>query len=163
MKKILIFLLGLILGFYFFMPKEEFFYLIQKKLYQTNNIAVTADIKSDVFKLSLLKGKIYYNDIQTATFDKAYISPYIFYNKINIFDIKLPINNLNITKITLTHNILNPYIIKLTANGNFAKKIHGNINFSKKEVRLYFEGVKNNTVKKFLKKDKKGYFYYEKF
>ncbi|GAB6075072.1 hypothetical protein [Nautilia lithotrophica] len=163
MKKFFAILLGFIIGFYFFMPKKNLFYLIQNKLYQTYNIALKTDIKSNIFKLSLTNGNIYFKNIKIATFKNADIYPYIIYNKIEISNIKIPINNLIIYKSKLIQTITNPLIIKIKAFSNFAKKIYGEIDISKKEIKLYFNDIKNKSIKQILKKDKKGYYYYEKF
>ncbi|AZV45723.1 hypothetical protein C3L23_00045 [Nautilia sp. PV-1] len=162
MKKFITVLAGFIIGFYIFMPKTEIFYFIQNIL-SKNGIYLTANTKSDIYKLNLSNGKIYYKSIKTAEFKKALIYPYIFYNKLYITDITLPIDNIKINEVSLTQNIIHPFIIQIKAESNIAKNIYGNINLSNKEIRIYFIKIYNNAIKQFLKKDKKGYYYYEKF
>jgi hypothetical protein len=162
MKKFLTVLAGFFIGFYVFMPKAELFYLLQKKL-AGNKINLTANTESRIFQLNLSDGKIYYSSIKTAEFKNASLNPYIVYNRLDINGVSLPVADIKINKISLIQNILHPFSVNIKAESNFAKDIYGKIDLSKREIRICFTKIKNSSIKRFLKKEKKGYCYYEKF
>jgi hypothetical protein len=58
--------------------------------------------------------------------------------------------------------ILNPTNIIVKGKSNFGV-IDGEINIPKRSGKIYIRNITNSEIKKFLKKDKKGYYYYAKF
>jgi hypothetical protein len=161
MKKLFIILSGFFVGVIFFIPKQNLFYLLQKEL-QKNNIYINTSINSNPIKLSLKNSDIFVNGINIAKFKNANIYLYLFYNKITISQIKIDIGDYLIKKLNIIHSILDPTHIKIDAIANFGQ-IEGDVNILNRELKIYITHLKSYTIKKFLKKDKKGYYYYAKF
>jgi len=161
MKKFLIFIFGLFIGIFLFLPKNELYYLLQNEL-KKENIYIVAKSDSYLTKLTLKNGSIFYESMEVARFKiiNAYI--YLFYDKIEINDLKLEIGNYKVLKATVIYSVINPFKAKITAKANFAN-IEGYIDLKNRNLKLYFYKIKNYSVKRFLKKDKKGYYYYARF
>jgi len=157
MKKFLIVLVGFLLGIIVFIPKENLFYFIQTKI----PFYINAKISSNIEKLSLNTGNIYVNDINIANFDKANLYLYLFYNKLNVKNLQLELGNYTIKNANVTYSILNPLKLDVFAKANFGD-VDGFVDLKDRYIKLYIT-LKDNTIKRFLRKDKKGYYYYEKF
>jgi hypothetical protein len=157
MKKVIIFLIGVIL----FIPKEQLYYLLQQKL-KENNVYIDSKIEEKIEKLSLTKGVIYFNEMDILTFDKSDIYPFLIYNQLSCANIKLNIGNYLIKKLQLKNSIIQPLQVEIEGEANFGK-ISGNIDLKDRKVKIYISEIKDNSIKQFLKRDKKGYFYDEVF
>ena len=160
MKKIFIFLTGFLMGIIFFMPKDNLYYTAQKYLAK-ENIYINSSVKNGAV-LDLKNGKVYQNGIDFASFKNIKIMPFLFFNKITAEDIKINLQNLNIDNLNITYSVINPIKVYINGSSNFGK-ITGEINLIKKEIKVYILNLTNNNIKSFLRKDKKGYFYYAKF
>ena len=60
------------------------------------------------------------------------------------------------------YTLFYPIKVFIKGKSNFGK-IDGNIDLVKREIKIYILNLTDNSIKSFLKKDKKGYFYYAKF
>jgi len=160
MKKFFIFLLGLLIGIIIFMPKDNLYYTLQNFL-KKENIYINSDIKSSLY-LQLKNGVVYYNKMDISKFKEIDILPFIFYNEIKAKDIEINIGKYKITSLKAFYTPFYPIKIFIKGSSNFGK-IEGNIDLLKKEAKIYILNLTNNSLKSFLKKDKKGYFYYAKF
>ena len=160
MKKILIFFTGVFIGIILFMPKDNLYFTFQKCLTK-QNIYINSKIKNG-FALNLLEGKVYQNGINLASFEKTEIIPFVFYNKIISKNIKINFQNYKIKNLNITYSILNPLKIYISGKSSFGK-ISGEINLLKRFVKIYILNLSDVNLKTFLRKDKKGYFYYAKF
>jgi len=160
MKKILFFFIGLYLGLFVFMPKESLFFTVQKILNQ-KDIYINSNVKNSFFSLILKKSTIFYNKIDIAKIENIEIFPYLFYNLIEADDIKMSFGNYKIKNLNLVYNVIDPFNFKIYGKSNFGK-IEGGINLKKRELKVYILNLKDLKLRRFLKKDKKGYFYYAK-
>lgn len=160
MKKFFLFLIGLFIGFIVFIPKDNLYYTLQKYL-SKEKIYINSDIKNSLI-LTLSNGKIYQNGINFAQFEKVKIIPFLVYNNIKAKNIKISFQNIKIDNLNITYSIINPLKIKINGTSNIGK-INGEVNLIKKIIKIYILNLNNNTLKSFLRKDKQGYFYYEKF
>ncbi|EDM23420.1 hypothetical protein FE773_00210 [Caminibacter mediatlanticus TB-2] len=160
MKKFLIFLIGLYIGFIIFMPKENLFFTFQNYL-KNRNIYINTKTSSNLISLSLKNFTLFINKIDIAKGEEISIFPFLFYNKIEAKNIQLNIQNIKINNIFATYSILNPIKIVINGNSNFGK-INGYIDLIKKNIKIYLKNP-SPQIKEFLQKDKKGYFIYEKF
>jgi len=164
MKKFLIFfsfLIGFYIGFIIFIPKNELIFTIEKYL-KKENIYINAKYKESLFSEEIKNAKIFINSINLIEFKKAKILPLLFYNKININNISINFKNLKINNLNITYFIINPFKILIKGNSNFGK-INGFIDLKKRILKVYIINLTNSNLKTFLRRDKKGYFYYEKF
>ena len=161
MKKFLIFILGFFIGVFLFLPKNELYFLLQKEL-KRQNIYISAQTNSDITKLTLKNGSIFYESMEVARFKTITAFIYVLYDKIIINDLKLEIGNYKVLKAIIIYSVINPFKAEITAKANFAD-IKGYIDLKNRNVKLYFSKIKDFSIKRFLKKDKKGYYYYARF
>jgi hypothetical protein len=161
MKKFLLFILGFFIGILLFLPKTNLYYFIQTQL-QKEHIYINSKIKSDILSLSLINGKIYYETMKIAEFQKIKIHIFLIYNKLTVKNLKLEIGNYKILNASVVYTILNPFKAEINAETNFAD-VKGYINLKNRYIKLYFHKITDISIKKFLKKDKKGYYYYVKY
>ena len=160
MKKIFTVIFGFLLGLYVFMPKKNIVFFIQKEL-SKYNVYINTSIHTDLFSVTLANSEVFYKGMDLASVKKIKIYPFVFYNKINIDNVTLNIGNYKIKKIYVTYSVLSPKkaVIKL-----FSDKIaaNGYIDIFNKKIYLRFTKT-DNTLSRFLKKDKKGYFFNAKY
>jgi len=160
MKKIIVIFLGFLVGITIFIPKENLFYLLQKEL--SPNIYINTDLSSNPIKLSLTRGQLYFNNMNMVNFEEIDIFIYLFYNKILLKNVKFEIGNYRVESGKIIYSILSPLKIFIKGKGNFGL-IDGFIDLKEKFIKIYILDLKNSTIKRLLKKDEKGYYYYEKF
>jgi len=160
MKKFVLFLLGFFIGIIIFMPKDNLYYTLQNFL-KKQNVYINSDIKSSVF-LSLKNGTVYYKGMDVSKFKEIDILPFVFYNQINGENIKLNIGNYEINSVKIFYTLFYPVKIFISGKSNFGE-LNGYIDLIKREVKIYVNNLTKISIKNFLKKDKKGYFYYAKF
>ena len=157
--KILTAFIGFLLGLIVFMPKDNIYFKIQEIL-SKQNIYINSDIKNSL-SLELKNGTVFVKKMDIAYFDKCEIYPYIFWNKIECKNINIA-NQYKIKEIKTSYSLINPLKINISGNSNFGK-IEGEINIFDKKGKIYITKLTNSLIKKYLKKDKKGYFYDVKF
>lgn len=156
MKKILIAIAGFYLGIIVFMPKTELYYKALEIL-DKNHIDIISKTDSNPFRFEIKNAKIYYLNSKTASLKDAKIYPFLFYNRAEIKDFKLNIGNYVIKNLEITYI---PFLnAKIRGNSNFGE-LNGYINF--KELKIYIKNPRADILE-FLKKDGKGYYYYERF
>jgi hypothetical protein len=160
MKKIFLFLAGLLIGLIVFMPKDNLYYTLQNYL-KKEKIYINSNIKSGL-SLKLKNGIVYYKGMDILKFKNINIFPFIYYNEINGQNIKLNMGDYRINTIKIIYIVFYPVRIFLKGESNFGK-IKGYIDLIKREVRIYILNLTDKSLKRFLQKDKKGYFYYAKF
>jgi hypothetical protein len=160
MKKIFLFLAGFVMGLIIFMPKDNLYYTFQDYL-KKEKIYINSDIKSGI-SLDLKNGVVYYNGMDILNFKDINIFPFIFYNEIKAKNINLNMGNYKINSIKIIYSIFYPVKIFVKGKSNFGQ-LNGNINLIKREIKVYILNLTDNSLKRFLRKDKKGYFYYAKF
>jgi hypothetical protein len=159
MKKFFLFLAGFLMGLIIFMPKDNLYYTFQDYL-KKENIYINSDIKSRI-SLYLKNGVVYYNGMDISKFENTEILPFIFYNQIKGKNITLNIGNYKINSLNIVYTVFYPIKIFVKGDSSFGK-IDGEVNLIKKEVKIYIKNLTNNSLKRFLRKDNKGYFYYAK-
>ena len=160
MKKILIFLIGFYIGVIVFIPKDNIYFTIQKYL-SKEKIYINSNIKSNILDLSLNNSIVYYNGMDLIRFKSIKAFLFLFFNEIKANKIKLNLGNYIIYHLRLIYYIFNPTNILIKGDSNFGK-IDGKIDLLKRYVKVYIK-LTNNNLKAFLRKDKKGYYYYAKF
>ncbi|WP_457564262.1 hypothetical protein, partial [Caminibacter sp.] len=102
MKKILLVLLGFYIGLVVFMPKSEIFYK-GLEILNSYNINVLSKTKENPIKFEIDDAKIFYLKMPSATFKKAEIYPFIFYNVAKVKDFRLDIGNYVIKNLKITY------------------------------------------------------------
>jgi len=161
MKKFFIFLIGLIIGLTVFMPKKSLYFTLQHFL-QKEKIYINSEINSNIISLNLKNGTIFYKGIDAIKFKDIVIYPFLLFNNIKANNINIDFENLNINNLDLAYSIINPLKIYIKGDSNFGK-IDGVVDLVNRKIKVYILNLNNSTLKAILKKDKKGYFYYESF
>jgi len=161
MKKFLILFLGFLTGLMIFFPKKNIYYFAQQQLAK-EHVYIVSEIKEDLFSLQLNNGKVFYNRMEIADFKNGVIKIFLLYNSVDIKNLQLKLGNYKFYEVKLTHSVVSPFEIKLTAKGNIANA-RGVIDLKNRYVKIYVFDIKNRSIKRFLKKDKKGYYYYAKY
>jgi len=156
MKKILIFIIGFLIGLIVFMPKQELFFKILEILH-TKKIDIISKTKQTPLYLKISDAKVYYLNLPSATIKNITVYPYIIFNKIKAENIKINLGDFKIKSLNIFYI---PFLnAKITGKSNFGE-FEGEANLH--EIKIYIKN-RSNKIKSFLKKDKKGYFYYERF
>jgi len=167
-KYILSTLMALVVGLIIFMPKVELYYKGEELL---NKYGVTIDgeeISSSMVSTKVLHPTIYFRGVDVARASVVDFKPYLFINSIKAEDIEL----LNVAKqflkvdidtLKANHSILKPFYIKLNIVGSFGVA-NGYIDLKSRVVHVdIIEPSDINSIKKFLKKGEKGWFYESNF
>jgi len=148
-------------------PKQELYYLLEKSLKEKNIIISNETIKDTWIGLKIDHADIYVEGAKVATnqeLDFIFLFLYA----------KLSLNNLDIDKslhtvapkkidtLTATYSILNPLKVILKGRGSVGE-IDGTFALKERKIEILFPKAKDlKTIKKFLKKDTKKGWYYEK-
>jgi len=159
--KTLAIILSFFIGLVVFVPKENLFFTLQKEL-NKQHICIDTKTKENLLSLKLRNSKIFVNNINFFNIQKTDILFLLLYNKINIENIKIDFKNLKINHLNIIYSVLNPLNISIKGSANFAN-IEGNIDLKTKKLKVYLLNLTNSSIKSFLKKDKKGYFYVQTF
>ena len=154
----------------FFIPKTNFYYLVEKELKKQNVVLSDESIVEGGFSLNIKDADIYFESIKSANIKELDISTLLFYNSINVKDIKLSgiaqsFVPIDIKSIDVTYTILNPLEVTIVANGVFGdakanfdivdKKLHLTLQPSKLMQQRYKKTLK------YLVKNKNGVYSYD--
>lgn len=155
-----------------FLPKENLYYFLEKKLYEKKIILSNETINEKAFSFSIKNSDIFYNDIKFSKVKEIDITLFLFFNKVKIDNIKIlddfkDFIPQNIDIIELEYSILDPLIIKIHSIGEFGK-INGTVNLFERIINLDLSAsnkMKNKyeTILKQMKLVKGSYKYEYKF
>ena len=167
-KYSLIFILVFYFSFLLLSPKRELYYSLEKEIAKSGLIIDGEEIKETALGVELKKPTIIYEGIKAAKADMIKIVSMIAYSEISILNIKNDKAMSNIfpllpTNVVIEHNIFSPYQLNIVAYGDFgtAKGI-----FDTKSMTLRMDIIKSNNIeniRQYLKKDKNGWYYEERF
>ncbi len=129
MKKILqifIYLLIFIFSLLFFLPKESMYNLLEKELIKYDVIVSNEKREESAFTFTIKDADIYVKGINLANVSKLELSTYLFYNNIELKNIKLldSLQNMApspVRSATMTYSVLNFDKVMIKANGSFGK------------------------------------------
>ena len=169
MVRNIIIILNLVpLAIVFFAPKRELYYSLEKRIANSGLIIDNEEIKETALGVELHHPTIIYDGAKVAEAKMIKIVSMIIYSKITIINIKndkamssifplLPKN------IIITHDILSPNILNIVAYGDFGKA-KGIFDMKQMTLRMDIVEVKSiDSIKRYLKKDKNGWYYEERF
>ena len=167
-KQILLPLMVGYIAFLIFMPKTEFYYLLEKELAKSEITLNEKSINEGWFSLNVEDIALYAKGVQIATIEELNYFTLFFYNSIELRMIevddllksKVPAKT---TELVLSHHLLSPLTVAIDANGTFGV-IEGDLQLSDKVVRLNFVEEKEiDMILPLLKKDEKGRYYEKSF
>ena len=168
--KVLGFSLFFLLATLFFLPKINFYYLVEKELKKQNIVLSDENIIENSFSLNIKDADIFVESIKSATIKELDISTLLLYNSIHLRDIKLSgmaesFVPIDIKTIGATHSIFNPLTLDIVLNGAFGdakanfsmldKKFYLTLKPSKLMLRKYKKTLK------FLEKNQNGAYSYD--
>ncbi len=165
---IFLFLFTFIISFIAFMPKKNIYFYIEKELNKNRVLIYNEKIKETPIELDIKDGIINYQGLDIAKFNDINFKPYLFINTlkakgIKLLDIAKEALDLEIDSIVLKETLLKPFIITIQADGNFGKAI-GYIDLKNRLIHIEIVDAQNIlNLKRFLRKNKKGWYYERKF
>lgn len=155
-----------------FFPKENLYFLLEKKLAPYKVIVSNEKLNEKAFSLLIKDATIYYNDIEFATLQNMSISTYVFLNKINVKNVQVLDDFKNfipqkIEYINMQYSIMNPTLIDVNSKGEFGE-INGVIYLFDRTIKLYLQASpimksKYGTILKQMKFEEGRYIYEYKF
>ena len=170
MKKILLFIAILYLGFVLFMPKINLYYTLENFAKKELIEIKEGTLKDRWIDLDIKEAVVSYDGIASIEVDEVKISPWIFYNKITALGLT-PTNeiqkmfNARADEVVLTYSVLDYKHIMISAWGDFGK-IEGTLDVFAQKVRLVLdpsEKFKHHMlVKQYFKKEEEGLVYESK-
>jgi hypothetical protein len=167
-KNLLIFIAVLYIGFILFMPKQELYFKAESLLKKQGIVIDNEETQESFTNLKVLHPVAYYQGVDVARASIIKATPLLFTNKIEAENVELlnvakKFLNVNINSITANESILKPYYIKLNIDANFGIAT-GYVNLKSKVIHIDIIEPKDiNSIKKFLKKGEKGWYYESKF
>jgi len=167
-KNIIIFIIALYVGAIVFMPKSQLYYYAEKQLNSKGIVIGNEELVDKIPSLNILHMVAYYQGVDVARVSKLKVTPLLLVNKIEADDIELlniakKFLNVNITSLKANHSILKPFKVKIDAVGNFGVA-NGYADLKKRVIHLDLIEPKDiNSIKRYLKKSSKGWYYESKF
>ena len=167
-RNIILFAVALIVGVILFMPKSQLYYYTEKQLKQYGVVIGNEQLNDKLLSLEVLHPVVYLQGLGVARASKVEITPLLFINRVDADGVEL-INeakkflNINITKLKINQSILQPYRVKIDAQGSFGLA-NGYANLKSRVVHIDIIEPKDiNSIKRYLKKGEKGWYYESKF
>lgn len=109
---------------FIFLPKQNIYNLAEKELSKKGIIVSGEIVREKSFGLRLRGAEVYFEGINTAFLRKLNLDSYLFYSKVELYDLRVSKSFTNIlpskvSNVFLEHSVLNPAIIKINADGDF--------------------------------------------
>ena len=148
-------------------PKQELYYLLEKSLKENNIIISNETLKDSWIGLKIDHADIYVEGAKIATNRELNFIFLFLYVKLSLNDLEIDkslhtVAPKKIDNLTATYSVLNPLKIILKGSGSVGE-IDGTVALKERKIEILFPKPKDlKTVKKFLKKDAKKGWYYEK-
>ena len=156
----------LIVLMWIFAPKQELYYLVEKKLKEKEIIISNETVTDTWLGVNIKNADIYVKGIKMANVANLQLNMFFFYNTLNIDNINMD-ESLQamapkaIDALKVKYSVLNPLNVTIDGLGSFGTAT-GAVALKEKQLHIDFPVVKDiQTIKKFLKKDETGGWYYE--
>jgi hypothetical protein len=156
----------LIILLWVFAPKQELYYLLEQKLKEKNIIISNETVKDTWFGVNIKNADIYVKGIKMAKVDNFQLNIFFLYNSVEAENISMDssleaIAPKSIDELKIKYSIIDPLHVTIDSLGSFGTA-SGFVELKEKVVHIDFPVAKDiQTIKKFLKKDKTGGWYYE--
>jgi len=167
-RNMIIFIVALYIGAILFMPKSQLYYFAEKQLKQYGVVIGNEELNSKLVSLEILHPVAYYQGVDIARATSVKITPLLFINKLEADNVELlnvakKFLDVEITELKLNQSILKPYRVKIDAKGNFGVA-NGYANLRSRLVHIDIVEPKDiNSIKIYLKKGEKGWYYESRF
>jgi len=165
-KNILLVLILLPLVIMFFMPKQELYYLLEKKLSEKNIIISDEVLEEGILSLTLKHPVFYFGGAPVAKAEQITLWSVLLYTKADFIAMHiaegLP-TEVSIKDISAVHSILSPMQISISGESTLGA-VEGYANTGERIIHIdVAKGGENRAFAKILKKSKKGWYYESKF
>ena len=155
-----------ILLMWLFAPKQELYYLLEKKLKEKDIVLSNETVTDTWFGINIKNADVYVKGIKMANTANLQLNIFFFYNTLNVENINID-ESLHamapkaIDELKVKYSVLNPLNVTMDGLGSFGTAT-GAVALKEKQVHIDFPVAKDiQTIKKFLKKDETGGWYYE--
>ena len=148
-------------------PKQELYYLLEKSLKKNNIIISNETIKDTWVGLKIDHADIYVSGAKVATNRELNFIFLFLYAKVSLNDLIIDkslhtVAPKRVESLTATYSVLNPLKVILKGKGSFGE-LEGTVTLKDRKIEILFPKPKDLIpIKKFLKKDTKKGWYYEK-
>ncbi len=148
-------------------PKQELYYLLEKSLKKNHIIISNERLKDTWIGVKIDHADIYVEGAKVATNRELNFIFLFLYAKLSIEGLEMDdslqsVAPKKIDNFTATYSILNPLKIILKGRGSVGE-IDGTVALKERKIKILFPKPKDlSTIKKFLRRDAKKGWYYEK-
>ena len=167
-RNILVFLITFYIGIIVFMPKTQAYYYLEHMLNEKGVAVGNEQIDEKIPSINIMHPVAYFQGVDIARVANIKVTPLLFVNSLEADDIELlniakKFANIHITALKAKQVIAKPFIVKINANGNFGEA-QGVIDLKNRVIHIDITDAKDiASIKKFLKKGAKGWYYESKF
>ena len=151
-----------------FMPKQELYYALEKRLAEQGIEINESRIDEGLFSLTLSDIHIYVKGIEVASIEKIDLFTLLVYSSVTIenmiFDDTLrSFVPQKIEKSLFVHSVLSPFKVSISTVGSFGVA-EGRVDLKTRSVRIDLLDPKEiKPIRSLLKKDDKGWYYESSF
>ena len=167
-KNILISLFFIWFAILIFMPKQKFYYTLERELLKQGVEINEKSIEEGIFSLNITDAKIYVKGIEVANIDEINFFTLLFYSNVTISSIIIDdylkeYTPGDINKLIIMHSLLAPLKAFVTISGDFGIA-EGIVDVKNRDLRIDIVDIeKVKSIKSMLKKDEKGWYYETSF
>jgi hypothetical protein len=155
-----------ILLMWLFAPKQELYYLLEQKLKEKDIIISNETVVDTWFGVNIQNADIYVKGIKMANVADLQLNVFFFYDTLEVENINIDealqaMAPKSIDELKVKYSVIDPLHVTIDGLGSFGTA-SGVVDLKEKMVHIDFPVAKDiQTIKKFLKKDKTGGWYYE--
>jgi len=144
--KYVLYLLFFIVTLIFFLPKENLYYLLEKKLVERNIIISKENIENKRFSFSINAPTVFYNEMEVLKIADINIVTSLITSNINMNNIKITSEFKsfipeNIDFIEMKYSIFNPLIVEWNSKGEFGI-LMGEVDLLKSRLTFHLKASK---------------------
>ncbi len=167
-RNILLFIIALYIGIIVFMPKTQIYYYLEHMADKKGVTIGNEQIDEKIPYINIMHPVAYFQGVDIARAANIKVTPLLLTNTLEADDIELlniakQFANVRITELKAKQSILKPFIVKIDASGNFGTA-QGEINLKNRTVHIDITKAKDiSSIRRFLKKGAKGWYYESKF
>ena len=167
-RNVILFIVALYIGAVLFMPKSQLYYFGEKQLKEYGVVIGNEVLNEKIASLEVLHPVAYYQGVDVVRAANLKITPLLFINKLEANNVELlniakKFINIQIKTLKVNNSILKPYRVKIDAIGSFGVA-NGYANLKSRVVHIDILKAKDlSSLKRYLKKGEKGWYYESKF
>jgi len=167
--KYLTYFIFFIFCIFLFLPKENIYYMMEKKLFEYKTIVSYEKINSGIFNFDVKNAYIFYDGIKFAKIQEVKTEMYLYEHKVQVKNFKLfdsfkALFPQNINNVEILHNVLTPKEVTIKAEGDFGL-LDGKVDLVQRKLKLFLKAssIMKKKYKSILKqmKLKNGKYEYE--